>query len=71
MYAPKLGTMVAILAAAAGLSALAGTAEAQISGSTGGDVVATHPVPAFDDPFFFPANGIVAAHWIGPHMIAA
>jgi hypothetical protein len=54
MYTSKLATMVAILATASGLSALAGTAQAQIPGSTGGDVVAQHPVPAFDDPFFFP-----------------
>jgi hypothetical protein len=57
--------MVAILATAAGVSALAGTAEAQITGSTGGNVVAPHPAPAFDDPFFFPADGIVAAQWGG------
>jgi hypothetical protein len=63
MHASKLGTLVAILATAAGFSALAGPAEAQISGSTGGDVVAQHPVPAFDDPFFFPADGLVAAQW--------
>ena len=66
MYTSKLGTMVAILAAAAGFSALAGTAEAQISGTIGGDVVAKHPVPTFDDPFFFPTNGIVAAQWGRP-----
>jgi hypothetical protein len=63
MYTSKLATMVAILATAAGLAALAGTAEAQIPGTTGGDVVTKHPVPAFDDPFFFPTDGIVAAHW--------
>jgi hypothetical protein len=63
MYTSKLGTMVAILATAAGFSAIAGTARAQISGTIGGDVVAKHPVPAFDDPFFFPTNGIVAAQW--------
>jgi hypothetical protein len=38
MYPSKLGTMVAILATAAGFSALAGSAEAQISGTIGGDV---------------------------------
>jgi|tagenome__1003787_1003787.scaffolds.fasta_scaffold17079095_1 hypothetical protein len=63
MYTSKLGTMVAILATAAGFSALAGTAQAQISGSIGGDVFAKHPSPAFDDPFFFPTSGIVAAQW--------
>jgi hypothetical protein len=63
MYTSKLATMVAILAIAAGFSALAGTAEAQIPGETGGDVVAKHPVPAFDDPFFWPADGILAAQW--------
>ena len=63
MYTSKLATMVAILATAAGFAALAGTAEAQIPASTGGDVVTKHPAPAFDDPFFFPADGIVAAHW--------
>jgi hypothetical protein len=31
----------------------------QIPGSTGGDIVAKHPMPAFDDPFFFPTDGIV------------
>ena len=45
MYPSKLGTMVAILATAAGFSALAGTAEAQISGTIGGDIVAG---PVFD-----------------------
>jgi hypothetical protein len=39
MYRSKLGTMVAILATAAGFSALAGPAEAQISGTIGGDIV--------------------------------
>ena len=39
MYAAKLGTMVAILATAAGFSALADTAHAQISGTIGGDLV--------------------------------
>ena len=39
MYPSKLGTMVAILATAAGFSAFAGSAEAQISGTIGGDVV--------------------------------
>jgi hypothetical protein len=63
MYTSKLATMAAILATTAGLSALAGTAEAQIPASTGGDVIAKHPVPVFDDPFFFPADGIVAAQW--------
>jgi hypothetical protein len=63
MHPSKLGTLVAVLATAAGFAALAGTAEAQIPASTGGDVVTRHPVPAFDDPFFFPTNGIVAAHW--------
>jgi hypothetical protein len=63
MHPSKLGTLVAILATAAGFSALAGTADAQIPGSTGGDVVTKHPAPAFDDPFFFPIDGIVAAQW--------
>lgn len=63
MYTSKLAKTVAILATAAGFAALAGTAEAQIPGSTGGDVVTQHPVPAFDDPFFFPTDGIVAADW--------
>jgi hypothetical protein len=40
----KLAAMVAVVASAAGLSALAGAAHAQISGTTGGDVVAPHPV---------------------------
>ena len=39
MYPSKLGATVAILATAAGFAALAGIAEAQISGSTGGNVV--------------------------------
>ena len=63
MYTSKLGTMLAILATVAGSAALAGTADAQISGTIGGDVVAKHPVPVFDDPFFFPSDGIVAALW--------
>jgi hypothetical protein len=64
MYRSKLAATAAILATAAGFSALAATAQAQISGTIGGDVVAKHPAPAFDDPFFFPADGIVAAHMI-------
>jgi hypothetical protein len=64
MHPSKLGTLVAILATATGFSALAPTAEAQISGSTGGDTVAQHRAPAFDDPFFFPTGGIVAAEWV-------
>jgi hypothetical protein len=68
MNTSKLGKMVAILATAAGFSALAATAQAQISGSTGGNVVAQHPVPAFDDPFFFPTNGVLAAQW-GPPSV--
>src|SRR5262249_14893434 len=63
MYTSKLATMVAILATTAGFAALAGTAAAQIPGETGGDVVTKHPVPAFDDPFFFPTNGIVPVQW--------
>jgi hypothetical protein len=63
MYTSKLATMVAILATGVGLASLAGTAQAQISGSIGGDVVTKHPVPAFDDPFFFPTDGIVADQW--------
>jgi hypothetical protein len=65
MHRSKRATMVAMLATAAGFSALAGTAHAQISGTIGGDVVAKPPAPAFDDPFFFPMDGIVR-----PHMIA-
>jgi hypothetical protein len=34
-----------------------GAARAQISGSTGGNVVTKPPAPAFDDPFFFPIDG--------------
>jgi hypothetical protein len=63
MYTSRLATLVVILATVAAFSPVAGTADAQISGTTGGDVVAKHPVPAFDDPFFFPADGIVAAQW--------
>ena len=72
MYTSKLVAIVAIVAivaTATGFAALAGTAEAQIPGTTGGDVVTKHPVPAFDDPFFFPADGIVASDW-GPRVIA-
>ena len=39
MSRSKLGTMLAILAAAAGFSAPAGSAQAQISGTIGGDIV--------------------------------
>jgi hypothetical protein len=66
MHTSKVATLVAILATAVGFAALAGTAEAQIPGETGGNVVAKHPVPAFDDPFFFPTDGIVAAQWGRP-----
>ena len=44
MYATKLATIGAILATAIGCSALAGTADAQISGSIGGDLADEHPV---------------------------
>ena len=50
MYPSKLGTLVAILAAAAGFSALAATAEAQISGTTGGNVFTKHPLRRVGDP---------------------
>jgi hypothetical protein len=57
MHPSKLGTLVAILATAAGLSALATTAEAQISGSTGGNVVAKHPAPRLGDPILWLTDG--------------
>jgi hypothetical protein len=44
IFRSQVGTMVAILAAAAGFLALGSRAEAQISGSTGGDVVDHEPV---------------------------
>jgi hypothetical protein len=44
MSPSKLGTMVAILATAAGFSAHAGRAEAQISGTIGGDIIAKDPL---------------------------
>jgi hypothetical protein len=57
MHPSKLGTLVAILATAAGFSALAPTAEAQISGSTGGNVVAKHPAPVLGDPILWLTDG--------------
>ena len=50
MRLSKLGTMVAILATAAGFSALAGRAEAQISGTIGGDIVDNDPLQVLGDP---------------------
>jgi len=52
MYRSKLATTVAILATAAGFWALAGTAQAQISGSIGGDYVDAPKITPIDgDPF--------------------
>ena len=45
MHPSKLGTMLAILVTVAGFSASAGSADAQISGTIGGDVVAHDPLP--------------------------
>ena len=57
MSPSKRGTLVAFLATAAGFSAFAGSAHAQISGSIGGDVVAKVPVSV---P---PAHGGGAFQW--------
>ncbi len=48
MSPSKLGTIVAILATTAGFSALAGSAQAQISGTIGGDFVDAPPVHKVD-----------------------
>ena len=65
MHLSTLGTRVAILATAAGFSALAATAEAQISGSTGGNVVAKHPAPILTDPILWltDGNAILGRSW--------
>jgi hypothetical protein len=55
----KLGTMVAILATAAGFSALADTAHAQISGTIGGDLVDNDPQQLLCDPRVTLADGNV------------
>ena len=60
MYLSKLGTMVAILATAAGFSALAGRAEAQISGTIGGDIVDNDPLQVLGDPTITLTDGNVA-----------
>jgi hypothetical protein len=46
MYVSHLGRLVVILATVAGFSAFAGSADAQITGSTGGNVVGHDPLPA-------------------------
>jgi len=48
MHLSKMGTTVAILATTAAFSALAGGAQAQISGTTGGDFVDAPPVHKVD-----------------------
>jgi hypothetical protein len=57
MAPSKLGIIVAILAITAGFSAFAGSAAAQISGSTGGNVVASDPVK------LQPTHGTAAFQW--------
>jgi hypothetical protein len=59
----KLSTMVAILATAAASSALAGTAQAQISGTTGGDIVAKPTMPAHGG-VAFPSGFDKANAWL-------
>jgi hypothetical protein len=63
MYAAKLGTMVAILATAAGFSAFAGSAQAQISGTIGGDVVDNDALQVNGDPDISLIDGNVAFEW--------
>jgi hypothetical protein len=63
MHASKLGTLVAILAAAAGFSALTGTAHAQISGTIGGDVVDNDALQVTGDPDISLTDGNVAFKW--------
>ena len=63
MYAAKLGTMVAILATAAGFSAFAGSAQAQISGTIGGDVVDNDALQVNGDPDISLVDGNVAFEW--------
>jgi hypothetical protein len=49
----------------AGFSALGATAEAQIAGSTGGNVVARHPTPGLDDPILWltDGNAVLGRSW--------
>jgi hypothetical protein len=65
MHPSKLRAMVAILATVAGFSAFAVTAEAQISGSTGGNVVVKHPAPVLGDPILWltDGNAVIRRSW--------
>jgi len=64
MYRSKLATMVAVVATAAGFSALAATADAQISGSIGGDYVGNDHGTAVGGPVFR-ANTLLTPVTIG------
>jgi hypothetical protein len=61
MHRSKLGTMVAIVAAVVGFSALAGSAQAQISGSIGGDIVDPGSAHAGGNVF---QSGHGTANWL-------
>ncbi len=65
MYPSKLGTMVAILATVAGFSALAASADAQISGTIGGDFVDNDNGVAVGGPVFG------ATHLLTPVTLSA
>lgn len=64
MYRSKLGTLVAILATVAGFSAFAAGAEAQISGTIGGDIVDNDPAHGLGDPTITLTNGNAAFQWL-------
>jgi hypothetical protein len=63
MHASKLGTLVAILATAAGFSAFAGSAQAQISGTIGGDVVDNDAIQVYGNSDISLVDGNVAFQW--------
>ena len=63
MSRSQLGTLVAILATVANVSALAAGAHAQIPASTGGDVVSHDPLPLPGDPTITLTHGYVAFQW--------
>jgi hypothetical protein len=59
----KFSAMVAILATTAGVAALAGSAQAQISGTIGGDVVDTDAIQVLGNSDISLTDGSVAFRW--------
>src|SRR3954453_8815200 len=63
MHASKLGRLVAIRATTAGFATLASSAQAQISGTIGGDVVDNDALQVSGDPDISLVDGNVAFQW--------